>query len=92
VSAVTAPGGTYNVVDDDPVTSERLATALADALGVRRPAKIPAILARLAAGKAVNLLTVSHRVSNDAFKEATGWQPTYRSITEGWQAVVDQSD
>jgi nucleoside-diphosphate-sugar epimerase len=89
--ALTVPGGTFNVVDDEPVTAERLAASLADALGVGVPAKVPPVAARLAAGKAAALLTVSHRVSNGAFREATGWKPAHPSVVEGWHAVIASS-
>src|SRR5207302_1968817 len=37
----------------------------------------------------VAMLARSQRVSNRSFKEATGWQPAYPTVREGWPAVVE---
>lgn len=87
-ASLTAPAGTYNVSDDQPVTSAELVSSLASQLGVKPPRRVPVWLARLAAGEAVRFLTISHRVSHDAFTEATGWQPRHPSIVEGWRRLV----
>lgn len=88
-TATTAPDGTYNVSDDEPVTSAVYTDTLADLLDAPRPRRIPHLVARLAAGKAVTLLTTSQRVSNRRFREATGWKPAFPSVREGWRSVVD---
>jgi nucleoside-diphosphate-sugar epimerase len=87
-AAMFAPAGLYNVVDDAPVTSVRYWTALADALGARRPRRIPAFVARLALGGAARYVTVSQRVSNHRFRQVTGWAPRYPSVEQGWPASV----
>lgn len=87
-ASLAAPGGTYNVTDDEPVRSKDYAGILAKQLGVPTPRRIPAWMARIPTGKAVGLLTTSHRVSNQAFKETTGWSPSYPSVREGWPDVV----
>src|SRR5690606_28579651 len=63
-AAFDAPAGTYNVVEDEPVTAAEEMDVLAEALGSRSPRRIPAWLARRIVGPATGLLTVSHRVSN----------------------------
>ncbi len=90
-AAMTAPDGTYNVGDDEPVTSAVYTDTLADLLDAPRPRRIPRLVARLAVGKAVTLLTTSQRVSNRRFSEATGWKPAFPSVREGWRNVVDSS-
>lgn len=87
-AAISAPDGVYNVSDDRPVTSARYTESLAELLGAPRPRHVPAILARIAAGKAVALLTASHRVSSRLFQEVTGWAPAYPSVVEGWKSIV----
>ena len=47
----------------------------------------PAALAKMGS-KAVAMLARSERVSNRRFKEATGWEPTYPTVRQGWPAVV----
>lgn len=87
VAALDAPAGTYNVVDDEPVTREVYSAALAAAVGVAPPRPIPALLAK-AGGSKTALLARSQRISNRRFKAATGWAPATRSVVEGWAAAV----
>ena len=87
-AAVDVAAGVYNITDDEPLTAaEELLTA-AKAVGAKPPRRIPKLLARMVAGNATSILTVSHRVSNERFKGASGWSPTYASVREGWPAVV----
>ncbi len=91
-AAMTAPDGTYNVSDDEPVTVAVYTDTLADLLDAPRPRRIPRLVARLAVGKAVTLLTTSQRVSNRRFREATDWRPAFPSVREGWRDVVDANE
>lgn len=88
VASVSVPAGTYNVVDDDPVTSSVLVESLADLLGAAGPRHLPKVVGRLGVGKAASLLTVSHRVSNSAFEAASNWEPSYPSVVDGWEKIV----
>jgi nucleoside-diphosphate-sugar epimerase len=87
VASLSAPAGLYNVGDDEPMTSRDFFAALAGALGVRPPFIAPVGLAKLGGPKA-SVLVRSQRVSSGAFVEATGWKPEYRSVREGWPAVL----
>ncbi|MEX5717965.1 NAD-dependent epimerase/dehydratase family protein [Geodermatophilus maliterrae] len=86
VAALEAPAGTYNVVDDEPVTRSAYAAALGAAVGVRPWLALPGRAARLAGGQAESLVR-SQRVANGRFREATGWSPRYRSVREGLRAA-----
>jgi nucleoside-diphosphate-sugar epimerase len=88
VAALSAPAGTYNVVDDEPLTRAAAGRALGEALGRRRPPRtVPdAVLRRLPA--AARLLTRSQRVSSRRFREATGWSPSHPSIAGSWPTEV----
>lgn len=86
-AAATVAPGTYNIVDDDPMTQRELMDTIVAALDAPAPRRIPYALARLVAGKAARVLSVSHRVSNLRFREATGWSPRYRSAADGWDAL-----
>lgn len=90
-AAMTAPDGTYNLTDDEPVTSAVYTDTLADLLDAPRPRRIPRLVARLAVGKALTLLTTSQRVSNRRFRDATAWRPAFPSVREGWRNVVEPS-
>lgn len=86
-AAVDVAPGSYNVVDDEPMTQRELMevmVASVDAPGARR---VPFAVARLVAGKAARVLSVSQRVSNARFREASGWAPRYASARAGWAAL-----
>ena len=88
-AAMSAPAGVYNVVDDEPVTKREYFDALADALGVQRPKFLPSWFKYLA-GSMGETLARSHRMSNRLFKERSGWSPRYKSVREGFPALVAQ--
>lgn len=85
VAALDAPAGTYNVVDDRPLRRDEHVVAMARALGVSPPAVRSAAVEL---PPAFSALTRSLRVSNAAFRRATGWEPRSPSAWEGWAAVV----
>jgi len=86
-AALRLPSGTYNVVDDEPLTKRDYATALADA-AARRPWLRPPGRAALLLGDRTTSLTRSLRVSNRTFRHASGWQPEHPSAREGWLATA----
>lgn len=87
-AALHVPAGTYNVVDDEPLTKRDYAHALARAAGKRPWVQGPGRLAFLL-GDRMASLTRSMRVSNRRFREATGWQPRYPSAREGWITTAE---
>jgi nucleoside-diphosphate-sugar epimerase len=84
VSALDAPTGTYDIVESDPLVRGEQAAALAAAVGRRRLWGPPKWMAPKKAG----YLTASQRVSNRAFREATGWRPRSPSMREGYRKIV----
>lgn len=89
VAAMDAPAGVYNVVDDEPITRAEVAAVLAIAVGRKRLRTLPGFVQRMAAKKAPNMVT-SQRVSNRAFKAATGWVPRYRSFRDAPPALIPE--
>jgi nucleoside-diphosphate-sugar epimerase len=87
VSALTIPAGTYNVVDDEPVTRCDYFDSLARTLGLPAPKPFP-WWARLILGSLGELLSRSQRISNRKLKAASGWAPRYRCVREGWPSVA----
>lgn len=84
-----APAGLYDVVDDEPLTRAALIAALGNAVGRRSTIALPAFVWRaLAGGTLAELLGRSQRVSNRAFKEATGWSPAVPSVRDGAPLLV----
>ncbi|HSK96210.1 MAG TPA: NAD(P)-dependent oxidoreductase [Euzebyales bacterium] len=86
-AALGAPAGTFNVVDDEPLTKRAYADALAAAAGRTAWVRVPG-RAALALGARGTSLTRSLRVSNARFRRATGWVPQYASAREGWIATA----
>jgi 2-alkyl-3-oxoalkanoate reductase len=78
-----ASAGIYDVVDDEPLQRQELASALANAVDRRWLWRPPVFLFRLLAGKDLMFLTRSQRVSNRKFKAETGWSPTVNSARIG---------
>ncbi len=77
-------GAVYHVVDDEPITYFDFVAATATALGVGRPRRIPAWLARRVAGDGpVRAVVRSARSSNQRIKHELGWQPRYPSARVG---------
>lgn len=89
VAALRAPGGTYNIVDDEPLTRREYADAFADAFDLPKLRLTPAWLLRLVGGSSSSVLTASQRVANQRFRAATKWEPAFRSAREGWAAVAE---
>jgi nucleoside-diphosphate-sugar epimerase len=77
-------GSIYHVVDDQPITYYDFMALTASALGVGAPRRVPAALARLAAGRnAVAAVVRSARSSNAKIKQEMGWRPRFPTAREG---------
>ncbi|MEZ4504128.1 MAG: NAD(P)-dependent oxidoreductase [Dehalococcoidia bacterium] len=87
-AALEVVPGTYNVVDDAPETQRALLEGLASALDAPLPRRLPRPLARMMLGASVRVLTVSHRVSNRRFRQASGWAPRHPSAIEAYRSVA----
>jgi nucleoside-diphosphate-sugar epimerase len=86
VAALAVPAGTYNVVDNEPVTKRSYADALSAAAGKVAWLRVPGRAALLLGNRSTSL-TRSLRVSNVRFREASGWIPMYPSVWQGWVAT-----
>ncbi|GMV59867.1 MAG: hypothetical protein AMXMBFR72_29600 [Betaproteobacteria bacterium] len=87
VAALALPAGIYNVSDDEPLTRGEVAAALAAVLGVPPPRALPGWLTALT-GSLGELMSRSLRISNRRIRAESAWAPKYRSLREGWRAVV----
>lgn len=77
--------GVYNVVDDDPATAAEWMPVFAEALGAKRPPRVPAFLARMIAGGALVTWMLGLRgASNEKIKSEIGWRPQYESWQRGF--------
>ena len=87
-AALGASAGTYNVVDDAPVTRREYLDVFSSAFGLGRLRPTPAWLVRIVADGAASALVASQRCANRRFRSETGWAPSYPSVREGWPAVA----
>lgn len=82
--------GIFHVVDDERAPLGDFIAGIASRVGGRPPKHFPAWLAKLAVGKyTVKFLTTPMVTSNARFKAATRWKPSYASIEEGLDHVVE---
>jgi len=86
-AALGAPPGVYNVGDDEPLRRRELAAVFAAALGKKRLRTPGRLLAKLG-GATSEAVSRSHRLSNAAFRAATGWAPTIPSARDGWPRII----
>jgi nucleoside-diphosphate-sugar epimerase len=85
VSALTAPGGVYNVAQE-PARRRALADGIARAAGVDAVKSIPAPVLKLA-GSGPRTVLKSLRVSSAKFRDGTGWRPAHPTILDGWPTL-----
>jgi 2-alkyl-3-oxoalkanoate reductase len=81
--------GIYNVVDDEPAPLRDWLPVYAEAIGAKRPWRVPRFLARIVAGQyAVMLATELRGASNERVKAELGWRPRYASWREGFRQAL----
>jgi hypothetical protein len=84
VAALDTPSGTYDIVDDEPLTRAEQSQVLATAVGRRRLRRAP----RWTTPERASFLVASQRVSNERFRAATGWRPASRSVRIGFPKLA----
>jgi 2-alkyl-3-oxoalkanoate reductase len=85
-------GGIYNIVDDEPAEVAVWLPELAQAIGARRPYRVPAWLVRPMIGDAlVERLTSARGSSNAKAKRVLGWEPMYPSWRDGFRRALGSS-
>lgn len=77
--------GIYNAVDDEPARVSEWLPLYAEAIGAKRPLRVPAWLARVVGGKMAIQFAIHLRgASNAKAKRELGWQPRYPSWRQGF--------
>jgi nucleoside-diphosphate-sugar epimerase len=91
-AAERAPdGAVYHVADDEPIRYFDFVSLIADALGTGPPRRVPAALARIAAGAGpVRAVVRSARTSNARIKRELGWSPRYATAAVGVPDAVER--
>ncbi len=87
VTALDVASGTYNVVDNEPMTHRQLRRGAGlRSLGVAQPKTPPRWIATLTGGLG-ETMSRSLRISNAKLRQLAGWEPAYATSREGWEAV-----
>ncbi|HVQ13769.1 MAG TPA: NAD(P)-dependent oxidoreductase [Vicinamibacterales bacterium] len=85
VAALNIPSGTYNVVDNEPMTHWQFGEALSAISGVPVPKPPPQWLVRLT-GSMGETMARSLRISSAKLRQS-GWTPQHASARKGWESV-----
>jgi nucleoside-diphosphate-sugar epimerase len=81
--------GIYNITDDEPAAMREWLPVYAEAVGAKRPMKVPAWLARLVAGRLAVEFGVNLRgASNERARRELGWRPRYSSWRQGFPEAL----
>ena len=80
--------GIYNIVDDEPATVADWLPAYAEALGAKRPWKVPGFIGRLMGGTAARMTMGLRGAANDNAKRELGWEPRYASWRAGFHEAL----
>ncbi|HVS29352.1 MAG TPA: NAD(P)-dependent oxidoreductase [Solirubrobacteraceae bacterium] len=81
--------GIYNVVDDDPAPLREWLPFYAEALGAKRPLRVPTFVARIAAGGFATMFATALRgASNARAKRELAWSPRYASWRQGFREAL----
>ncbi len=81
--------GVFNIVDDEPAPVSEWLPYLAECAGAKPPRRVPAWLVRLLAGEmAVGMVTEGRGFSNAKAKRELGWELSYPSWRQGFQAEL----
>lgn len=77
--------GVYNIVDDDPAPQREWLPAYAEAIGAKKPLRVPLWIARLAMGKIATMADVQAGASNAKAERELGWEPRWPSWRQGFR-------
>lgn len=81
--------GVYNVVDDEPAPLREWLPHYAQALGAKKPFRVPKLVARLVAGAYTTQMATELRgASNERAKRELGWTPRYASWRQGFREAL----
>lgn len=89
-AALSVPAGTYNVVDDEPVTHEVFFETMAAALQVAPP-RFPPPWLTVFFGSMGEMAARSTRIANRKLRAHSDWSPKYPSVREGMPQAVREA-
>lgn len=89
IAEKNAKNNTYIVSDEEPVTFGEFVNFVAEKLGMKRPGKVPAFLAKMAIGSdMIKLLTYSVKARNSKIKNDLGFTLKYPTYREGVETAL----
>jgi 2-alkyl-3-oxoalkanoate reductase len=89
IAALEAEPGIYNVFDDDPAPVREWIPAFAEAIGAKRPLRLPTFVVRMVAGRyATYLATQLRGASNERAKRELDWEPRWPSWRQGFREAL----
>jgi nucleoside-diphosphate-sugar epimerase len=81
--------GVYNVCDDEPARMRDWIPIYAEAVGAKRPLRVPRWVVRALAGRTIAaMMTELRGASNEKAKHELGWQPRYPSWRQGFAQAL----
>jgi len=80
--------GIYNIADDEPAPLREWLPAYAEAIGAKRPWRVPMWLARLIGGQAAATAAQMRGVSNAKAKAELAWRPRWASWRDGFREAL----
>jgi 2-alkyl-3-oxoalkanoate reductase len=81
--------GVYNICDDEPARMREWIPAYAQAVGARRPLRVPRWLVRIAAGRTIAAMATELRgASNEKAKRELGWVLEYPTWRQGFAEAL----
>jgi 2-alkyl-3-oxoalkanoate reductase len=81
--------GVYNVCDDEPARMRDWIPVYAEAVGAKRPLRVPRWVVRALAGRTIAaVMTELRGASNEKAKRELGWQPRYPSWRQGFAQAL----
>jgi nucleoside-diphosphate-sugar epimerase len=85
-----APAGIFDIVDDEPLANRDAMRAIAKAVGKQSLWPLPKFALRWSVGsELMEVLSRNQRISNQRFKDATGWVPQTPSARLGWPLITE---
>jgi len=81
--------GIYNISDDEPAPMREWVPVFCEAVGAKKPRRVPVWLVRFIAGAGAAAMAAQVRgASNAKLKAELGWRPRYASWREGFRDPV----
>jgi 2-alkyl-3-oxoalkanoate reductase len=77
--------GVYNIVDDDPAPQREWLPVYAEAIGAKKPLRVPVWVARLVVGRIATMAGVQPGAANAKAKRELGWEPRWPSWRQGFR-------